>query len=83
MEMSLCGKFIKSNIQPKCSDHRVPMKLQEIRGSLPSSRFLIIELIERREYELRVIGYVRVDTPIPLMSRRLPDGTIEKLFREK
>jgi len=79
----ICGKFIESNVQPKCPDHGVPMKLQEIRGSLPSSRFLILELIERREYEPKVIGYVRVDTPVPLMSRRLPDGTIEKLIREK
>jgi len=65
----ICGKFIESNVQPKCPDHGVPMKLQEIRGSLPSSRFLILELIERREYEPKVIGYVRIDAPVPLMSR--------------
>ena len=79
----ICGKYLESNIQPKCPIHVVPMKLQEIRGSLPSSRFLILELLDRREYEPKVIGYVRIDTPIPLMSRRLPDGKVERLIREK
>lgn len=79
----ICGEYIESNIQPKCPKCSVPMKLQEIRGSLPSSRFLILELIGRKAYEPRVVGYVRIDTPIPLMNRRLPDGRLEKMIREK
>ena len=79
----VCGEYMESNIQPKCPKCNIPMKLQEIRGSLPSSRFLVLELIGRKEYEPRIVGYVRVDTPIPLMNRRLPDGRVEKMIREK
>lgn len=79
----ICGRYAESNVQPECPTHKIPMKLQEIRGSLPSSRFLILELIERKEFEPKVVGYARIDTPIPLMSRRLPDGSIERLIREK
>ncbi len=79
----ICGRYAEGNVQPVCPEHRVPMKLQEIRGSLPSSRFLVLELVSRKPYEPRIVGYVRIDTPIPLMHRRLPDGRIEKLIREK
>ena len=75
---SVCGTYHEADVQPLCPKHKVPMKLQEIRGSLPSSRFLIIELASRRPFEPRIVAYVRVDTPIPLMNRRLPDGRIEK-----
>ncbi|NPB00162.1 MAG: ATP-binding cassette domain-containing protein [Crenarchaeota archaeon] len=82
-----CGRYYESNIQPKCQQCNIPCKLVEIRGSLPSSRFLVLELVEREPYEPRIVGYVRVDTPIPLMSRRIvkEDGTvvIEKFIREK
>lgn len=74
---------MESNIQPKCPKHGVPMKLQEIRGSIPSSRFLVLGLLGRKEYEPRIVAYVRVDTPIPLMNRRLPNGKVEKMIREK
>ncbi len=79
----VCGEYMESNTQPRCPRCGVPMKLQEIRGSLPSSRFLVLELVQRKPFEPRIIGYVRVDTPIPLMNRRLPDGTIERMIREK
>ena len=79
----VCGRYAEGNVPPKCPEHGVPMKLHEIRASLPSSRFLILELVSRKEYEPRVVGYVRMDTPIPLMSRRLPDGKIERLVRER
>ncbi|MCD6301452.1 MAG: GNAT family N-acetyltransferase [Staphylothermus sp.] len=79
----ICGYYTESNIQPKCPKHGIPMKLQEIRGSIPSSRFLILELTSRKEYEPRIVAYVRVDTPIPLMNRRLPNGKVEKMIREK
>ncbi len=79
----LCGEYREDNIQPTCPKCGVPMKLQEIRGSIPSSRFLVLELISRKPYEPRIVAYVRVDTPIPLMNRRLPDGRVEKMIREK
>ncbi|WP_460124608.1 GNAT family N-acetyltransferase [Stetteria hydrogenophila] len=79
----ICGYYMESNIQPKCPKHGVPMKLQEIRGSIPSSRFLVFELLGRKEYEPKIVAYVRVDTPIPLMNRRLPNGRVEKMIREK
>jgi len=78
----VCGAYEESNIQPVCERDGVPMKLQEIRGSLPSSRFLVLELLDRMEYEPRIVAYVRVDTPIPLMHRRTPSG-VERMIREK
>ncbi len=82
----ICGAYKEANVQPHCDVHKVPMKLQEIRGSLPSSRFLILELATRKRFEPKVVGYVRVDTPIPLMSRRIVANgkvVIEKMIREK
>lgn len=79
----VCGAYREANIQPTCPRCGVPMKLQEIRGSIPSSRFLVLELLNRKPYEPRIVAYVRVDTPIPLMNRRLPDGRTEKMIREK
>ncbi len=82
----ICGRYFESNVQPTCPEHKVPARLQEIRGSLPSSRFLVLELADRKPYEPRVIGYVRVDTPIPLMHRRIEvNGKVyvEKMIREK
>jgi len=82
-----CGTLVEANTRPKCPKCGSRMILQEIRGSLPSSRFLVLELVTRRPYEPRIVGYVRVDTPIPLMHRRIPLGdgsyTVEKLIREK
>ncbi len=82
----VCGRFMEGNAQPKCPEHGVPARLQEIRGSLPSSRFLVLELLDRKPYEPRIVAYVRVDTPIPLMHRRkVIDGkvVIEKMIRER
>ncbi|MEB3760800.1 MAG: GNAT family N-acetyltransferase [Desulfurococcales archaeon] len=82
-----CGTIVEANLRPSCPKCGARMLLQEIRGSLPSSRFLVLELLTRKSYEPKIIGYVRVDTPIPLMHRRIPqpDGTfmVEKLIREK
>ncbi len=82
-----CGKFYEGNVPPKCTQCNIECKLVEIRGSLPSSRFLVLELIDKEPYEPRIVGYVRVDTPIPLMSRRIvrEDGSvvIERYIREK
>ncbi len=82
----ICGKYFESNVQPQCPEHKIQARLQEIRGSLPSSRFLILELADRKPFEPRVIAYVRVDTPIPLMHRRrFVNGKliVDKMIREK
>ncbi len=80
-----CGSFIPSNVKPVCSrcgtDENV--HIFEIKGSMPSSRFLVLELVSRKEYEPRIVGYVRVDPPVPRMNRRLPNGEIIKDIREK
>lgn len=75
------GRIIESNVQPE--EECIPVA---IKGSLPASRFLVLELVERLPYEPRIVGYVRVDTPIPLMHRRVKeDGKvyIEKNIRLK
>ncbi len=80
------GTLKESNLRPECPKCGSPMVIHEIKSSLPSSRFLILELAERRTYEPRIIGYVRVDTPIPLMHRRVSAGgavVIDRLIREK
>ncbi len=80
------GTLVESNTRPRCPKCGAEMVIQEIRGSLPSSRFLVLENASPRAYEPRVIGYVRVDTPIPLMHRRIPAGDgyrVERLIREK
>jgi len=83
----ICGQLVEANIQPKCSKCGAAMKIQEIKGSIPPSRFLILKLLDAKPYEPRVIGYVRTDTPVPLMHRRLEtkDGNpiIEREIREK
>lgn len=71
----------KGGACPICGSEDV--HILEIKGSTPASRFLILELVEREEYEPRILSYVRVDPPIPLMHRRLPNGEIEKNIREK
>ena len=75
------GSLVPANAPP--GDGCVPVA---IKGSLPASRFLVLELAERMPYEPRVVGYVRVDPPIPLMHRRIvEDGrvVIEKNVRLK
>ena len=72
------GELIESNVRPECPG----AKLVEIKGSLPVSRFLVLRLLEREPYEPEVVGYVRVDPPIPKMHRRLPDGRVQPNIRE-
>ncbi|NJE06103.1 GNAT family N-acetyltransferase [Thermococcus sp. M36] len=78
------GHIFEANTKgacPVCGTEDV--HILEIKGSTPASRFLILELVEREEYEPRILSYVRVDPPIPLMHRRLPNGEVEKNIREK
>lgn len=70
------GRLVESNVPPECGDGRA--ELVAIKGSLPASRFLVLELAKRKAFEPRIVGYVRVDPPIPLMHRRLVlDGKVE------
>ena len=80
-----CNFLIRSNTKPICPKCRTDkyVRIFEIRGSTPASRFLVIELVKREPFEPRIVGYVRVDPPIPLMHRRLPDGKIVRNIREK
>jgi len=83
----ICGELAEANTQPKCRRCGAAMKIQEIKGSIPPSRFLVLELLDVKPYEPRIIGYVRVDTPVPLMHRRIEaeDGKVlvEREIREK
>ncbi len=79
-----CETLFEANVKqscPNCGSEDV--HIVEIKGSTPASRFLILELAERMEYEPKVVAYVRVDPPIPLMYRRLPDGRIVRNIRER
>jgi len=79
-----CEELIEANTKqtcPNCGSNDV--HIVEIKGSTPASRFLILELVKREEFEPRVIAYVRVDPPIPLMHRRLPNGEIVRNIREE
>jgi len=80
-----CGIFIRSNTKPICPNCKTDetVHIFEIRGSTPASRFLVIELIDRQPYEPKIVAYVRVDPPIPLMHRKLPTGEVERNIREK
>lgn len=78
------GKLIEANIQPTCDGEKA--ELVAIKSSLPASRFLVLELRDREAYEPAIIGYVRVDPPIPLMHRRIEKNGevfIEKNIRIK
>ncbi|WP_297509917.1 ATP-binding cassette domain-containing protein [Thermococcus sp.] len=78
------GHIFEANTREKCPVcGSEDVHILEIKGSTPASRFLILELVEREEYEPRILSYVRVDPPIPLMHRRLPNGEVEKNIREK
>ncbi len=76
-----CGKLIESNTKPLC-DCGGEAVLIEIKGSLPVSRFLVLKLLDRQPFEPEVVGYVRIDPPVPLMHRRV-DGEIQKFIRER
>ncbi len=78
-----CKRYEDANVRPVCAQCGHPMRFHDLKSATRASRFLVIELLDRAEYEPRYVGYVRVDPPIPLMNRRLPDGSVEKRIREK
>ncbi len=78
-----CDRTVEANVRPSCPDCGGGTRFADLRGATRASRFLLLELLERAPWEPRVVGYVRLDPPLPLMHRRLPDGGIERHIREK
>ncbi len=78
-----CHLYRESNARPVCPKCHKPMRFHDLKSATRASRFLVLELRSRQPYEPRYIGYVRIDPPLPLMHRRLPDGNIERDIRQK
>jgi ABC-type ATPase with predicted acetyltransferase domain len=75
------GTILDANTRPLCPACHRPMRFSEILGSTRASRFLVAELLDRQSYEPAIVGYVRIDPPLPIMHRRLPDGTLVRHIR--
>ncbi len=76
--------ILEANVQPVCNGEKA--ELVAIKGSLPASRFLVLELKDRQKFEPEIVGYVRVDPPVPLMHRRIEKNgevLLEKNIRLK
>jgi ABC-type ATPase with predicted acetyltransferase domain len=78
-----CDQYTDANARPLCPQCGRPMRFHDLKSATRASRFLVLELQEREPYEPHYIGYIRVDPPVPLMHRRLPDGTVERDIRTK
>lgn len=78
-----CDRYAEGNARPVCSQCGRPMRFHDLKSATRASRFLVLELLEREPYEPQYVGYVRADPPVPLMHRRLPDGTIERDIRAR
>lgn len=74
--------WAEANVRPLCPRCRRPMRFGDLKDATRASRFLVLTLAERMPYEPLYIGYVRIDPPIPLMHRRLPDGTVQPNLRQ-
>ncbi|GBC94167.1 Methionine import ATP-binding protein MetN [bacterium HR15] len=72
----------EANMRPRCTRCGRPMRFGDLIDATRASRFLVLRLEHRQPYEPACIGYVRVDPPIPLMHRRLPDGAIQPHIRQ-
>lgn len=77
-----CDLYREGNVQPKCPRCGADMRFHDLKSATRASRFLVMELLDKAPYEPRYVGYVRVDPPVPLMSRRVPGG-VEREIREK
>jgi len=74
--------WAEGNARPLCPRCRRPMRFGDLKDATRASRFLVLLLEERAPYEPLYIGYVRIDPPIPMMHRRLPDGTVQPNLRQ-
>ncbi len=78
----VCGVYADGNVRPTCPKCGRPMRFHDLKSATRASRFIVFELLSRAAYEPQYVAYVRVDPPIPLMNRRLPDGRIQKNIRQ-
>lgn len=78
-----CDLYRDANVRPRCPKCRRRMRFHDLKSATRASRFLVLELVEKAPYEPQYVAYVRVDPPLPLMHRRLPDGTIERDIRTR
>ncbi|MCX2727830.1 GNAT family N-acetyltransferase [Thermomicrobium sp. 4228-Ro] len=74
---------LDANTRPLCPRCHRPMRFTDLLGSTRASRFLVAELVDREPYEPTIVGYVRVDPPLPIMHRRLPDGSLVRHIRRQ
>ncbi len=78
-----CDIYEEANAKPRCPRCGAEMRFHDLKSATRASRFLVLELLDREPYEPHYVGYVRVDPPVPLMNRRLPDGSVERRIRER
>ncbi len=78
-----CGTYRAANARPDCPAGHGPMRFHDLRDATRASRFLVLELLDRQPYEPEVVGYVRIDPPLPLLHRRRPDGTLDRDIRRR
>ncbi len=76
-----CGTYRSANARPDCPAGHGPMRFHDLKDATRASRFLVLELLDRQPYEPEVVGYVRIDPPLPLLNRRRPDGTLDRDIR--
>jgi len=74
------GTLVRADEKPGCRSGSG--RLLEVHGSSAASRFLILELGERDPAEPAVVGYLRVDPPLPVLPRRLGRG-LDREARER
>lgn len=73
----------EANTRPLCPRCGRPMRFGDLLDATRASRFLVLELKKREPYEPPYVGYVRIDPPLPLIHRRLPDGRIQRHIRKE
>jgi len=73
------GARIRADERPVCQAGSG--RLLQIRGSTPASRFLLLEAVAPDPGEPRLLGYLRIDPPLPVMLRRSPGG-VQREIRE-
>lgn len=73
----------EANVRPLCPRCGRPMRFGDLVDATRASRFLVLTLEERELYEPRCVGYVRIDPPLPMVHRRLPDGRIQPHIRKE
>ncbi len=78
-----CRVYRDANARPRCPRCGQPMRFHDLKSATRASRFLVLELTRRAPYEPRFVAYVRLDPPLPLMHRRLPDGTVQRDIRAR